>query len=301
MTRTTRLLAGALATLALVSGLTAGTAAAHPAPQPKTVAPGTLLDFDGDKNWGIPNADKTAFVDAPKSGFVCTLGAVGTDSAGRKVGITAGHCNPGTKPEDTGPKFHGAPRGVPILENGHPVFDRRDVGTIDQNLPAPAPIGWIRWVSPDVGYTSTTDYMVIEFAPHVTLSSQVKDVAGNDVFKVSSLHKDAGGALTSPKNFESVENYGGNWNTNMYGMVLNTGNDGMFQSLATFEAGDSGGPVVMKDTNTWTGIITRTRYLTINPFDYPQWQNTSAKNILNNLNNVTPAGTVGRGFTITDN
>ncbi|RVW06886.1 hypothetical protein EGT67_24835 [Prescottella agglutinans] len=108
----------------------------------------------------------------------CTLGAVGTDAAGRKVGITAGHCNPWKVADAVAEATH-----TTTNNNGQAVFDWRDMDS--------GPIGWIRYVSADgrptaqwpavdpvtgeasIQKTAPLDYMVIEFAPHVQLSSQV--------------------------------------------------------------------------------------------------------------------------------
>ncbi|PTR42798.1 hypothetical protein C8K38_11095 [Rhodococcus sp. OK611] len=179
MKRATRYITGLLTASTLMVGLGAGTAqaeqkppwtppgdkvAAPAVPPAKTVSASMRLAFDDYKNWGGS----------------CTLGAVGTDSAGRKVGITAGHCNPthGTnhplnlnKLDEHGfNPYPGVEKQTEVLDNNHPVWDWRDV--------AAGPIGWIRYVSNDdpddtkvnIG---TLDYMVIEFANNVTLSSQV--------------------------------------------------------------------------------------------------------------------------------
>ncbi|PTR44094.1 hypothetical protein C8K38_105173 [Rhodococcus sp. OK611] len=77
-----------LATSALLLGLGVASALADRVPGPavppaKVVGPGTTITFD----------------DYTEYGYWCTRGA-GTDSAGRKVGITAGHCNPQVDPDN---------------------------------------------------------------------------------------------------------------------------------------------------------------------------------------------------------
>ncbi|CRK49805.1 exported hypothetical protein [Rhodococcus sp. RD6.2] len=164
MKRTIRYLTGLLAAASLVASLGVGTAQADevPASTAKTVMPGMRITF----------LDPVTY---PDYQGLCTLGAVGTDSAGRKVGITAGHCNSHQKynenPDNHGdPTYDGAPVRTHTLTNDYKVWDWRD--------PNGGPIGWIRWVSNDGrqtnnGYLGKLDYMVIEFAPHVVLSSQL--------------------------------------------------------------------------------------------------------------------------------
>ncbi|TJZ77013.1 hypothetical protein FCG67_14250 [Rhodococcus oryzae] len=368
MKRATRLLAGVFATLALTVGLTAttaGTAAAigtnqsprgYPAYSPDAVPsayPGQFIDFTGDMTPHPTAANTYKYM-----GFFCTLGAVGTDAAGRKIGITAGHCNqapqwvpdpdrpgelkpPGQKLTTSGdvctvesttcisypdyPKYPGAPLGEPVTTNGHPVFDVNAVKWAqDHNLAPVKPIGWIRWVNKDtfksdgtLNLNSTTDYMVIEFAPEVQLSSQVRDKDGQNVhqgggglFKVNSIYSDAGGAPALPplsNTFISstwIENYGARSdrtptllsaavNPGAIGLVTN----GMLRTFAGSQGGDSGGPVVMKGTSKWVGITAGSETGIVFPY-----YTTSAKNILENLNgHAVPAGTAGKGFTITNN
>lgn len=303
---TTRNLASCAAAAAMiVGGVATGTAAADNASDNRIVAGGTLLDFDGDMSWGVPSsANPEVFANPNQTGFICTLGAVGTDSAGRKVGITAGHCNPGAKKEDTHPKIiPTAQNGVEYLDNSHPVWNRREL----LGNPAASPIGWIRFVDEkgllangDLNPKTTTDYMVIEFAPDVTLSSQVRDENNNPLFKLNSLHKDGTGALTTPGAFSFVENYGAvsdrdnvDGQANGYDSGLCTGTkDGLIWSFADMTGGDSGGPVAVRGTGKWTGINSAT------VIDIPRNVATSAKNILDDLN---PRGITGSGFTITNN
>ncbi|MGW6374894.1 hypothetical protein ACWFRB_02360 [Rhodococcus sp. NPDC055112] len=328
MRRTTRYLTGLVAAVALISGLTPGiAAAAEPPPSPKTIGPGAGLIFVNEYGRGK-----------------CTLGAAGTDAAGRKVGITAGHCRIEEKfdPQDIckaiesdpekepwyQPKFWGPAEGVHVLGNEYPVWDWRDIldttwdasadnfGLLPGRMEA-APIGWIRWVnkgSNDCSLTTTADYMVIEFAPHVQLTSRVTDKFGNGVrstlggrpFTINSVHRDPEGrpALPSPI-LDYVETFGAMSDRKpgtlfppeetfaqapSYGMVTGV-DDGLIRSYAGFRKGDSGGPAVIRGTGRWVGIITRTD-LNNAPFVI-----TSAKNILADLNsrNIT-----GSGFTPVD-
>ncbi|MCZ4556079.1 hypothetical protein O4215_10875 [Rhodococcus maanshanensis] len=363
----TRLLAGVLSTLALTVGLTAttaGTAAAFGTndnprlynfdkpydPGPVPIAnPGLFIDFTGDLTPHPTTANTFKYM-----GTYCTLGAVGTDAAGRKIGITAGHCNeprwipdpdnpgqlkaPGANLDATTrepcdpqtsatcirypdyPKYSGAQADVPITNNDHPVFDMNAVAWAKKyNLPPVNPIGWIRWVDKKGDaddLTATTDYMVIEFAPEVQLSSQVRNKDGGPVFqgggglfKVNSIYSGAGGAPALPPIsgwlFPAtwIENYGARSdrtpitqsaavNPGAIGYVTN----GMIRTLAGNQNGDSGGPVVMKGTGKWVGITAGAVGFSL---DYP-FYTTSAKNILDHLN-AQPAGTAGKGFTVTNN
>ncbi|MFC9790042.1 hypothetical protein [Rhodococcus sp. NPDC127528] len=361
MKRVTRVLAGSLAALALTMGVTttvAPTASAllaepkqdeptpYPPPATPTAFPGMYIDFDGDSSPGMV-------------GNTCTLGVVGTDSAGRNVGITAGHCNPKTTQRNNTPdfsnvmipKYVGAPRGVPVSDNDHPVYDHNAVlYARDQGTTVP-PIGWIRWVDGDVckagdtgpdgkkcprdpaaeaitdmatyydkGYSDTdvnvnsrTDYTVIEFAPGVQLSSQVLDkdgkavtstAGGGKLFKVNSVYgSNSAPALPTPL-INSIENFGA-WSARVpwpaanavapnWGVVTSVTSSGIIYSLAGFQHGDSGGPVVMRGTGKWVGIITAT-------LGAGFWVNTSAKNILDSINHPDHPSTVGKGFTVTNN
>ncbi len=124
-------LALAAALLMLLSLLGAGSASAQALP---AVSPGQNLDVGRD-------------------GYVCSLGVVGTDRAGNKVGISAGHC----------------------LSVGTQVFypGRRDLG----------PIGVTVASSGGPNYTTSgRDYSVIKFdASKVSLSTQGR-VTANSIF-----------------------------------------------------------------------------------------------------------------------
>ncbi|MCZ4555479.1 hypothetical protein O4215_07810 [Rhodococcus maanshanensis] len=155
MKRSTRRLASLASAVAMAFTLAAGTAGADPATPTKIAAPGMRLQFEKGK---------------------CTLGAVGTDAGGRKVGITAGHCNPWEIGKGVAEATH-----TTTNDDGQRVWDWRDKES--------GPIGWIRYISADsrptaqwpaeasgeanIQKTLPLDYMVIEFAPHIQLSSQV--------------------------------------------------------------------------------------------------------------------------------
>ncbi|MGW0043097.1 hypothetical protein [Rhodococcus sp. NPDC003348] len=372
MKRATRLLAGTLTTLALAVGMATAAATtanaalidaingndwtAYPPPAGTPAAyPGMFIDFTGDMG-----ADGNGITYVSK---YCTMGVVGTDSAGRKIGITAGHCSPpaswkaGTTRTFSTPggdvvrsiKYTGPARGTVLADNDYPVYDRDTAKWADQEVkagrpkPVVNPIGWVRWVDGDVcdwvddgrapadqeldGFLqpcpedpearvtdldSRTDYMVIEFAPEVQLSSQVLNKTRQPVtstagsgkpFKVNSIYTDSSGAPALPGVvFNYVELYGartdrdpdlgtGVITTPSNGMITNVSR-GMIRAAAGFSGGDSGGPVVLKGTGKWVGIVAASTG------DIPPWVNTSAKNILGDLN---PRGIVGSGFTPINN
>ncbi|WP_072751600.1 hypothetical protein [Rhodococcus maanshanensis] len=294
------------------------------------------------------NIDFDNQIDYP--GEACTLGALGTDSAGRKIGITAGHCNPwnndAVPPEGFGPVpiNKGAPRGVEVAGNDHPVYDRRllevskSAGIPPNPLSNPS-IGQIRWVDPHVcqqgetgpgglgclaGYGETsansrTDYMIIEFDPAVELWSGVYNKNGQPVqapggglFKVNSIYSDASGAPALPPVSSQIVTFGAKSdrtpNPGPFGMANEVAPSegsvhsyiapGMIRTRAGSQPGDSGGPVIARGTNKWVAIITATPYQWYQP---PQHVVTSAKNILDAINDPNRPGTIGRGFTITNN
>lgn len=367
MKRTTRLLAGTLMTLALTAGIpmaTATTANAAqldillngvspwvpvaPLPGAPTVYPGMYLDFTGDYTNFVDGEHDPVKMEAARangkftSAKSCTMGPVGTDSAGRKVGITAGHCRQPDWLTQWGAPLHpGPPRGVEVSVQDrakYPVYDKNTVkwsqkvaADTGQPVVPPNPIGWIRWVDNDtceMGETggddepcainptqtdmgSLTDYMVIEFAPEVQLSSQVRNKTLNPVmslagggrpFKVNSINTNSNGTPALPAVlFNDVELYGARTDREptalvplspSSGIVTNV-NNGIIRAAAGFEGGDSGGPVVLLGTGKWVGIVTATLGGII-----PPWVNTSAKNILGDLN---PRGIVGSGFTPVNN
>lgn len=283
-------------------------------------------------------------------GKMCTLGAVGTDSTGRKIGITAGHCNnegaTAGNIVDLGDGTQGVVKnsGVPTAQldteltaNAYPIFDRnaekRAKESNPQNPVAVDPIGWIRWVDHQEGDNGdTTDYMVIEFAPDVELRSQVYGVTGAAVmstksgggpFKVNSIYTDATGKLALPPlgtalSPKEIEHFGAmsarepGWGAQnlsvYYAEAPNHGNvnqldnpgTGLFRAAAAHQPGDSGGPVVIRGTSKWVGIITGYGP-PANTVLQSQWIFTSAKNILEDLNQPNTGRTYGVGFTPINN
>ena len=369
MNRSVRLLAGTLATLALTAGITTITATTAnaalinwlldeqwdphaPKAGPPIAYPGMYIDFAGDMTLGSDG--KPIY-----STKACTMGPVGTDGSGRKIGITAGHCsapaswtaNPAGVDVDPDPnvtnmarfKYDGPTRATEHTTNNYPVFDRNAVKYAQDNGQTQVnPIGWVRWVDGDVcdyvegqqvqeddahldpcpadptarqtDLDSSTDYMVIEFAPEVQLTSQVYNKAGNPVmstagggkpFKVNAINTNSSGAPAQARAFpfnDQIENFGAVSarqaipTTPASGATLLSYDNGMFRSTAIFQSGDSGGPAVMRGTGKWVGIITKAEGAWLG-LAAPYWY-TSAKTILGDLNDATkyPNRTFGRGF-----
>lgn len=261
--------------------------------------------------------------------YSCTLGAVGTDSSGRKVGITAGHCNPlptdPAKDEVDDDPVH-APKRKPVTSNKYPVEDWRDTSF--------GPIGWIRYVSADYTDGNTTnealayfinniDYMVIEFADNVQLSSQVMTVPKYELpfnpqtatqptavvtpsipwGKVTSVYSDSSGNPTVPVPglLGSLGNpkmcHAGAITTQEYaqadqpkvsrcGGIYRTQGDVMYTNSGT-QQGDSGGPVwVLGQFDKWAGIVSWYLDYEIIPGVTFRREHafTSAKKILDDLN-----------------
>lgn len=244
-----------LATLmALASSLgllvaTGGAATADPVAT-KDVANGMAIDIISPNNTDRYN---------------CTLGPVGFDSAGRKVGITAGHCNLG--PND----IPIAPQGVELPNGVYPVFDADDRGF--------GAIGYTRFVSAEQGYH---DYMVIEFVSNTTLKSQGPNL------RVDSTYPGIPGSI-----FNSICKDGRTTNLTCGRIMVIDG--GLLATQAAHNPGDSGGAAVLSpSTGTkWVGIVTRISFIPFAAYVY-----TSAYNILTDLN---PRGVVGSGFVPVNN
>lgn len=335
MNRAVRALVGLVALSLIPFGAGVGIA------QAKGGGSGDPIDYSQIPQPAVPPAKivsagmRITFDDYVYFGNQCTLGAVGTDSEGRKIGITAGHCNPVPDREvnknnekrltDNSWKPYEGP-GVQTYTpgNDHRVWDWRDVGA--------GPIGWIRWVSVDERNSATDpinklDYMVIEFAPNVTLSSQVmtapKYATNSDGslnygqvvepaqpwFKMTEIYSDSAGNPTLPSFGETLCNAGSITNEGqvqggtptdlMCGLVLGVGN-GRMRTAAPMKKGDSGGPAYIKGTGTkWVGISSWVVAALFGPHVY-----TSAKVILDDINSK-PVATfpefAGRGFVLTNN
>ncbi|MBH2007425.1 hypothetical protein I8H83_02385 [Candidatus Saccharibacteria bacterium] len=232
------------------------------------------------------------------SGAYCTMGPVGTDSAGRKVGITAGHC-------------WGANGSYPgtTTNNEVPVYAASNV--------AFGPIGYLRWATPaaDQAYK---DYMVIQFVDNVVLSSQGPKLK---ITGIVSLGADVGGTDPDPQlnllgaafyNNNVLKVAGATTVNTTTGRITNNSN-GLYQSWAAHSAGDSGGAAVWGplDKNPtaangytadgkWAAITTRIA------FGIPPYVYTSSANILRDLKQRDAASgyngsVVGAGFATTTN
>ncbi|AEW99779.1 chymotrypsin family serine protease [Streptantibioticus cattleyicolor] len=278
-------LASVLGVFLAVTGVT-GTADAH-ADSGKRV-------FNGMQIYFPPNS----------SNEFCTIGAVGHDKYGRKIAISAGHCL-------TDPSHQYSDREIP--ENVQPVYDRNDAGF--------GPIGYVRYFKDPEGSTvghPTKDYMIIELVPAVTLSSQ-----GPYLKETGELEVPGGqpspNALTPPLDNErllgaALDNdnelvVSGQLGV-LYGRITNNSN-GVYQSWAGHQAGDSGGPAIwhvpgsaypssangFQAAGPWAGI-TKARVLGIPPYVY-----TSSANILADLRarDTAHPGIYGAGFQVTDN
>ncbi len=232
----------------------------------------------------------------------CTIGAVGTDDYGRKVAISAGHCGGGPIADRE------------IHDNSYPVYDRKDF--------AFGPIGYVRYFkSPEGSATGhpTKDYMIIELVPEVTPSSQGPSLKQTGQLEVpggrpspnamSPARADERllGAGLFDNNELVVSGQLGVW----YGRITNN-SDGIYQSFAHHDAGDSGGPAIWHVPGTaypseangfhaegpWAGI-TKARVL-----HFPFYVYTSSANILADLrarDAADPADVYGAGFEVTTN
>ncbi|WP_027503278.1 trypsin-like serine protease [Rhodococcus sp. UNC363MFTsu5.1] len=332
MKRSTRYLSGLLTAAALTASLGAGTAQAEPVQVPSSTASTVAVAQSGKV---VAAGMRLAFDNNLEHPDMCTLGAVGTDSQGRKVGITAGHCNP-WEPIRT---IKGPLPRVRTLANTHPVWDWRDM--------AAGPIGWIRWVSADQSecpagsglclnpLIAGIDYMVIEFADTVALSSQVMTVPkyGPDAngvpfnpdftgpapyvpgpiqvpsepwFKMNAISADSAGNPTVAGAGTTICNAGsttvqgyaqaGDPKTVQCGPVIYN-QAGRNYSWAGMKQGDSGGPMFVKGKpNEWAGIAS----WIVDGFPTQYQVYTSAKKILDDMNGQT-GDFPGKGFQITNN
>ena len=207
----------------------------------------------------VSNGIKISFGAANPSQY-CTLGPVGFDAQGNNVGITAAHCL--SAPDDW--------RGVELPE------DRAAQATVwDANDPGHGPIGNINFVSAN---QRTADYLVIDFNDTVSLSSngphlRVDSIAPCDQPFVNPFHP-AGYIATSGQT------------TGLTPGIVTARPEGMIRSWAVKWRGDSGGPIVVNGTTKWAGITSRIELNVTGP-----WTDTSACNILNDLNSRNVTGT----------
>lgn len=234
----------------------------------------------------------------------CTLGAVGSDRYGRKIAVSAGHCM-------SDPTHQYADRDIP--EDVAPVYDRNDIGF--------GPLGHVRYFKDREGSSTghpTKDYMIIELAPSVTLSSQGPYLKETGEVEVPG-GQPSPNALNPPRDDERLLG-AGLLNTNElvvsgqlgvhYGRVTSN-SQGVYQSWASHEGGDSGGPAIwhvpgsaypsqangFQASGPWAGI-TKAVILGI-----PQYVYTSSANILADLRarDAAHPGVYGAGFQVTDN
>lgn len=250
----------------------------------------------------VHNAMQIAFDPARPDSF-CTIGAVGNDDYGRKIAISAGHCISGPAYADR-----------EIREDIIPVYHRQDIGY--------GPIGYVRWFKDPEGSMTghlTKDYMVIELAAGVTLSSQGPHLKQTGVMEVPGGIPSPN-ALTPALNSERL--IGAAWFNNnellvsgqlgvWYGRVTN--NDrGIYQAHTRHQAGDSGGPTIwhvpgsaypseangFQAEGPWAGI---TKAIIIG---FPAYVYTSSANIMADLrarDAADPADVFGAGFEVTAN
>ena len=275
----------------------------------------------------VHNATQISFNDETPQ-FFCTVAAVGNDKYGRKIGVTAGHCvSTADHPLDE----------VNIAENDYPIYDRNNLNWKEGgNERGNDPIAHLRWFKDADGASGGhggKDYAIIEFVDGVNLSQQGPHV------KMTGIHELPSGTIASPyatapaQPREKVLGTGiftnhqlitSSYQTGVwYGRI--TGNTaggpaglpgpiGVYQANARFQAGDSGGPAVIKDASAqypssanggqtagkWVGIV-RGLVVSNPPYSY-----TSSANILADLRTRDLAsgqnGTVaGAGFEVTLN
>lgn len=192
----TRIAAGIAAVAGLFAGLLAPAAA--PAQDPVVVSNGLRIAV------GYPS----------QPGY-CTLGPVGYDDAGRKIGITAAHC-----------AAAGPARDVNLDED---IL----VATAEEDQTEHTIIGEARFISSDL---ANNDFLVIEFNDDVTLSSNGPGLRVDGIATGASwLTKDgqATGVTSGP--------------------IISKVN-GVFRTWVPAWHGDSGGPAVALGTSKWMGI-----------------------------------------------
>lgn len=210
----------------------------------------------------VSNGTKIVFVNPNPSGPYCTLGVVGTDTYGNHVALTAAHC--------VGSAASWKDREWTDAESAQgPVYDANDVGF--------GPIGYIRFQSGEQAYH---DVMVIKLVDGVTMSSQ------GPVLRIDSTYPGIPPAGMNSLVAKYGARTGYTWGN--IGFVDN----GLIASFAAQSGGDSGGPVVVKDTTQWVGLTERVS------FTWPPYISTSATNILNWLDGHA---VTGKGFVPVNN
>lgn len=205
----------AIASAGLALGIIATAAPAQAAPV--TVSNGIPISF------GNPDAGR------------CTLGAVGTDAAGRKVAITAAHCA----------------TNIPAEMKDRNIDDPRatvwDKNTRQQ-------IGKIRFISSD---QVNNDFLTIELNSDAVLKSQGPGI------RVDSL--------SAPLGFGALLTKDGTTTGVTTGPVIQN-NAGVLHTWALAAWGDSGGPAVRAGTGEWAGITSRIG-ISFGPWQYISSQN----------------------------
>ena len=307
-TRRTKITALAAAAAIVATGLGTTTASAQEPPGTTKVHNGMLFTTKTDGSLSY-----------------CTMGVVGDDKYGRKIGITAGHCvSTADHPLDQ----------VNITENTMPVYDYGNLnwkeGGTDNGSD---PIGYYRWFKDADGASGghgSRDYAIIEFVPEVTLSSQGPHIKMTGIYQGGTIASPFATAPAQPR--EKIINTSGFNNPRLYRSSeagaagqpgkLDYGNItghnapglGTYQSWAAGNDGNSGGPAAIKTPGTpdptnangaqmsglWVGIY-RGLGIGIPPYTY-----TSAANILADIRTRDLAsgqnGSVaGAGFEVTLN
>lgn len=307
-TRRTKIAAIVAAATVAVTGLGTATASAQELPGTTKVHNGMLF---------TPKTDGSV--------AYCTMGVVGEDKYGRKIGITAGHCV--STPDHPFDETNITEDSMPVYDYGN--LDWKEGGTENGS----DPIGYYRWFKDADGAGgghATRDYAIIEFVPEVTLSSQGPHIKMDGIYAGGTLASPHATAPAEPR--EKIVNTAWFNNPRLYrsseaGSVGNPGNltfgnitnyvssgFGTYQSWAVGNPGNSGGPAAFKTPGTpdptnangaqmsgqWVGIY---RGVGIG---VPVYTYTSAANILADLRTRDLAsghdGSVaGAGFQLTTN
>lgn len=218
-----------------------------------------------------------------------------------------------------------------ITDDTYPIYDRDNLNWREGgNERGNDPIGYLRWIKDPDGASGGhpgKDYSVIEFVDGVNLSSQ------GQYLKMTGIHELPSGTISSPyatapaQPREKVLGTGVFTNHTLIHASAQTGVQysritsnqaagivGVYQSGASMQAGDSGGPAIIKDASAqlpsaangyqtqgkWVGIVRGTI------INYPIYSYTSSANILADLRTRDLASgqdgsVVGAGFEVTTN
>lgn len=249
-----RRIAAIFASALMVLGVMVGLAGPASAQSPlKQVNNGMKIIFSANPSSSSSELSDAEWDQVLNGDAFCTMGPVGTDKYGNSVGITAGHC---------------------VYEYDVPIYAYHAASkeTYDEG-----PIGVTVYRSPDSDQVYR-DYRVIQFdtskvvlsaqGPHLKIQQQVFGILGAAFFNNNILIKS--GARTGAS----------------FGRITNNSN-GLYQSWAGHNRGDSGGAAIWKSPTTlepgpsngfqstgpWAGIVTR------NAVGVPSAIYTSADNI----------------------